>query len=60
MDEAKCEGIDISHILEITDRKLGIHAVSKYATGKRSFSYWHDGSAATQIFMHDAVESELP
>ena len=36
IDAAKCEGIDISHISEIADRKLGIYAVSNDATGVRS------------------------
>ena len=60
MDAAKCEGIDISHISKIADRKLGIYAVSNDDMGERSFSYWRDGSAATQMFLHDPVECELP
>ena len=60
IDAAKCAGIDISYISKIADRKLGIYAVSNDAMGERSFSYWREESAATQMFMHNAVESELP
>ena len=60
MDAEKCEEITISYITNFADRKLGIYVVSNDATGECRFSYYCDGSAATQMYMHHAVEIELP
>jgi len=43
------EGVDPSHVQVSDTKQIGIYSISTDEHGERSFSYWRDGSAATQL-----------
>ncbi|XPF96386.1 sugar kinase [Colwellia sp. RE-S-Sl-9] len=45
----KSEGIDSDFVKTSQDKPIGIYSITTDDEGERSFSYWRDGSAATQL-----------
>lgn len=45
----KSEGIDSDFVKISQDKPIGIYSITTDDEGERSFSYWRDGSAATQL-----------
>ncbi|WP_286133300.1 sugar kinase [Colwellia sp. UCD-KL20] len=45
----KSEGIDSDFVKISEDKPIGIYSITTDDEGERSFSYWRDGSAATQL-----------
>jgi 2-dehydro-3-deoxygluconokinase len=44
------EGMDLSLVLTVPDRRTGLYAISTDAQGERHFSYWRGESAARALF----------
>lgn len=45
----KSEGIDSDFVKTSQDKPIGIYSITTDEEGERSFSYWREGSAATQL-----------
>jgi 2-dehydro-3-deoxygluconokinase len=60
VDQAKAEGLDVSHIAVDDERNIGIYAVATDAHGERSFSYWRSQSAARRLFAVEETALFMP
>ena len=60
VQQAKEEGIDVSHLAVDPDRHIGIYSVSTDAHGERSFHYWRSESAARRLFAAEWTAMSMP
>jgi 2-dehydro-3-deoxygluconokinase len=53
------EGMDLSLVLTVPDRRTGLYAISTDEHGERRFSYWRGESAARALFAAPGIEDAL-
>ncbi|MGF1688676.1 sugar kinase [Photobacterium japonica] len=56
IDQCAAQGVDMSHVLQLADKNVGLYLIETDPDGERRFSYWRDNSAAR--FWLDNVDDE--
>lgn len=46
IDQCGAEGVDMSHVMRLADKYVGLYLIETDDMGERQFSYWRDNSAA--------------
>ena len=46
IEKCSAEGVDMSQVIRLTDKCVGLYLIETDDTGERQFSYWRDNSAA--------------
>ena len=57
IDQCGAQGVDMSHVLRLADKNVGLYLIETDPDGERRFSYWRDNSAARFWLDHQDDEA---